>query len=343
MKQLVIHKPGDYRQLKIESKPDPQPGTQQVLVEIQYAGINYADILIRWGVYKSAKKFIGWPITPGFEYSGIVKSVGTGVTRHKPGDRVFGVTLFGAYSSMIAIDQDLVYSLPQGFTLEQAAGFPAVYLTAFHALCQLVIIRPGSTILVHSAAGGVGTALLQLCRILGYRAIGVVGSSHKVETARRFGASEVIDKSKQDLWKEVERLVPNGCDIVLDANGVSTLKQSYEHTALSGKLMVYGFHSMLPKEGGRLKYGKLAWDYIRTPRFNPLDMTDKNRSLITFNLSFLFDRKELLEQGIMQLSRWVSEGKLVAPPVKVYPVEEAGEAHKHLESGQSVGKLVLKM
>jgi NADPH:quinone reductase-like Zn-dependent oxidoreductase len=343
MRKIVIHKPGDYRQLQIEERPTPVPRDNEVLVSISYIGINYADILIRWGVYSSAKEYVGWPITPGFEFSGVVEKTGSRVTKFKSGDKVFGVTRFDAYATHISLAEDLLFPLPSKLTLEQAAAFPAVYITAYHALFQNIVIRKSAKVLIHSCAGGVGSALLQLCRHMGYESTGVVGSTHKIDTAKALGANHVIDKSKQDLWKEAERISPKGYDVVLDANGASTLKDSYNHLAPSGKLLCYGFHSMLPKSGGKINYPQLVWTFLKTPRFNPINMTDKNKSLITFNLSYLFDQRDMLNEAVHELVGLIEVGKITGPQTQAFPFESVGEAHKALESGKTTGKLILKV
>ena len=180
-------------------------------------------------------------------------------------------------------------------------------------------------------------------RIAGCRVIGVVGASHKVEAVQSLGADAVIDKSTRPLWQEAERLSPDGYDIVLDANGVSTLKQSYRHLAPVGRLVVYGFHSMLPRRGGIPHRLRLAWDYWRTPRFSPFSLTTRNRSVLGFNLSFLFDKSAIMQQGLRQLLQWLEEGKLQAPRVTTYPFERVADAHRDLESAQTIGKLVLEI
>jgi len=341
MKKVVIHKAGDYKVLKIEQFDHLKPKDNEVVVEVKACGINYADIIIRWGLYESAKKFVGWPITPGFEYAGLVKSVGPNSNKFKIGDKVFGVSLFNAYASEVCVPEHQVNAIPEGMNFAEAAGFPAVFMTAYHALLQIVLVRPGMVALIHSAAGGVGSSLVQLCKIKGIKTIGVVGSSHKVQNVRDLGCDFVIDKSSENLWKKVEEYAPNGVDLAFDANGVETLQGSYDHLAPSGKLVAYGAHSMFPKKGGKVNWPKLVVDFLKTPRFNPLNMTSENKSLITFNLSFLFDRRDLLGEAMVDLINWYKEGKIKAPTTKCYPLERVGDAHKELESGKTMGKLVL--
>jgi NADPH:quinone reductase-like Zn-dependent oxidoreductase len=341
MHKIVIHRPGGYERLILEEHPTPEPGAGEVRVRTHAVGVNYADIAVRWGLYASARQLVGWPITPGFEFAGEIEATGPGVQQWAVGERVFGVTLFGGYATHVVVPAHQVFRLPPQLTLEQAAGFPTVYLTAFHALFQNIVLREGMSVLVHSAAGGVGLALLQLGALAGCRMVGVVGAPHKVELARRYGAHEVIDKSADDLWARAEVLSPRGYDVVLDANGVETLAASYAHLAPTGKLVSYGFHSMLPRTGGRVSWPRLAWGWLRTPRFNPLDMTSQNKSLVTFNLSFLFDRVDLLEEGMTGLLGWLGRGELLPPPVTAWPLAEVAGAHRALESGQTAGKLVL--
>jgi NADPH:quinone reductase-like Zn-dependent oxidoreductase len=341
MKKIVIHKAGGYSQLQFESAPDLFAHDDEVVVEVKATGVNYADVIIRWGFYESAKQMVGWPITPGFEFSGLVKSVGKNIKNFKVGDKVFGVTLFDGYASEVKVPGHQLYALPDFLSFEQAAGIPAVYMTAYHALFQNVVVRPGMMALIHSAAGGVGSALVQMCRIAGIKTIGVVGSSHKVNAVKELGANFVIDKSTENLWKKVEEYAPGGVDLCFDANGIETLKQSYEHLAPCGKLMAYGAHSLFPKSGGKINYLKLIRDYLRSPRFNPLEMTSENKSLITFNLSFLFGREDLFTEGMTAIMKWLAEGKLKAPKVTTYSLEKVADAHRDLESGKTIGKLIL--
>ena len=342
MKKISIHGPGDYSVLKLEEHPDLIPKDDEVLVDVKAAGINYADIIIRWGLYESAKKFVGWPITPGFEYSGIVKSTGKNVTQFKVGEEVLGVNLFNSYASQVSVKPGFLFHKPKKMNFDEAAAFPAVMLTAYHALFQNVVVRKGMTALIHSAAGGVGSSLVQLCRIKGIKTIGVIGSSHKRKTLEDLGCDHIIDKTTEDLWKKVEEFAPQGVDLAFDANGVETMKESYKHLAPCGKLLVYGAHSMFPKKGGKVNWPKLAADFLRTPRFNPLDMTSQNKSLITFNLSFLFGREDLFREAMDDLLKWYEEGKLHIPAVKSFRMDEVGLAHKELESGKTVGKLVVR-
>ena len=344
MEKIVIERPGGYGQLKIKEFDIPSPVKDEVLVEVAAAGVNFADVFVRLGLYKSGKEFVGWPITPGFEFSGRVLKCGPNVTDLQAGKRVLGVTRFGAYSSHVCVPRHQVFTISDNskFTPDQWAAFPTVFLTAYHGLFQNIVVKPGMNILVHSAAGGVGGALIQLGKIAGCRMTGVVGSSHKINAVTDFGADVVIDKGTENLWARAEETCPDGFDVIYDGNGPATLKQSYLHLAPVGKLVAYGFHSMLSKKGGFPNYLKLAYAFFRVPRFSPLNLTNDNKSLIAFNLSYLFHRQDLLEESMQDLIKWVEEGRIQAPPVQAFAYDKVADAHRTLESGTTVGKLILK-
>ncbi|MBA2542265.1 MAG: zinc-binding dehydrogenase [Deltaproteobacteria bacterium] len=340
-RKIVIHSAGGHDRLKLETSPVPSPGPEEVRIDVRAIGVNYADVIVRMGLYASAKEYVGWPITPGFEISGTIGAVGSGVTDLAVGDAVFAVTRFGGYASQVVVERRLVFRLPAVISFEQAAAIPAVYMTAWYALFELAHPRRDARVLVHSAAGGVGGALVQMAKIAGCEVIGVVGTTAKIATAKAAGADHVIDKATQKLWREAERIAPDGYDVILDANGVATLGDSYKHLRRAGKLVVYGFHSMMPKTGGKPNWPKLALDFIRTPRFSPLEMTNSSHSVLASNLSYLFDRNDLLAEGLGQVVTWLEAGTLVPPPVVTYPLADVARAHADIESGKTVGKLVL--
>jgi NADPH:quinone reductase-like Zn-dependent oxidoreductase len=341
MHKYVIEKPGGYRQLVLQEYPDLVPGRGEILIDVAAVGINYADCITRMGLYASAKQLRGYPMTPGFEVAGTVAVVGDGIQRALIGERVMALTLFDGYATQVVVPAAQAFVIPEKISTEEAAGFPTVFLTAWYALFTLAAARTGQNVLIHSAAGGVGGALVQLAREAGCKTCGIVGSAHKVEYVRQLGADQVIDKSSTDLWAAARKFSAPGFDVVLDANGASTLRQSYNHLSPEGRLIVYGFASMLPKKGGKPNWLKLGWDYLRTPRFDPLDMTVNNKSVMAFNLSFLQARMDALTDSMKELCAWLEHGKIVPAAVTGYPFAEAARAHKDLESGKTIGKLIL--
>ncbi len=343
MQRIVIPSPGSYAQLKLESAPDPVAEPGEVLIDVSCCGVNFADCITRMGLYASAKEFEGYPMTPGFEVAGTVAAVGKGVRDLEPGAVVMGVTLFNAYQSKVALPRAQVFRVPYPWSVAQAAGFPTAFLTAWYALFELANVRMDQKVLVHSAAGGVGQALVQLAKLAGCKVAGVVGGRHKTAAVEALGADCVIDRSSEDLWATASLYAPDGFDVILDANGAATLGGSYAHLARGGRVVVYGFHSMFRKGYGRAPWLKLARDWLRTPRFNPLDMTQSNRSVLAFNLSFMTHRHDVLARAMHQLLGWANEGRIQPLPVQTFAFADVAAAHRALEGGATTGKLVLAM
>lgn len=341
MRKVTIRSAGSYEKLEFENAPDLIPQNDQIVVAVRAIGVNFADVCVRLGVYESAKEDVGWPITPGFEVAGTIQAIGPAVRDFHVGQPVIAFTRFDGYATQVRVSETQVMPLPESWTMEEGAGFPAVFFTAYHAIYQNIVLPRGTKALVHSAAGGVGTALVQLCKSEDFYTVGVIGSSHKRSYLEKFGPDVIIDKSTQNLWAEAEKAAPKGYDVIFDANGFSTFKQSYRHLRPTGKLVAYGSHSLLSKKGGHLNYLKAGLGLLRTPRFNPLEMIGSNRGVIGFNLSFLFDEKDRILECIEGVRKKIAEGKIRPIPVTPIPFEKVADAHRLIESGQSVGKIVL--
>ena len=337
-KRIIVQKPGGYDVFRFDdtSIGDPQPG--EVQVDVKACGINFADVAVRLGLYQAAKG--AYPLCPGLEFAGVVRDAGIDTTGFEPGDNVFGATRFGAYATRINCPARHLWRLPASWDFIKGASFPVAYLTASYALHQVGHLKESDRALVHSAAGGVGTALLHLLKINGNMCVGVVGRPEKSVPAKEAGATFTIDKSTQDLWEKAKEISPDGYDLILDANGYSTLRRSYHHLRPGGRLLIYGFASMF-SHSGRKNLLKLIWYYLRTPRFNPFDLTGSNKTISGFNLIYLFEKIELFHQIMADLLEWDSEGRIPPIPVTTFPFEEVVRAHQTIESGNSVGKLVL--
>ena len=327
---------------------DDQLPEDCVVVDNHAFSVNYADCCIRWGLYESAKQYVGWPIVPGFDVAGQVTQTSG---QFNKGDRVFGCSLFGAYSTRIAIPAQQLRKIPESMSFAQAASLPAVSLTALYALHlaghypSSGLKRKNTAILIHSAAGGVGSMAVQMAKQLGLHPIvGVVGQTHKVEAALALGCHYVIDKSQQDLWTEARRVSESGYSAILDPNGVSTLLDSYNHLCPTGRLVVYGFHSNLPLGRDMLS----PWQWIQMgrkmnnmPKFDPMDLVVSSKSVLGFNLSFFADETDLVSSLFNQVCEWLEDGALRCPRVVEMEMERIGEAHQLIMSGQSIGKIVV--
>ena len=340
MKKIEIKSAGGHENLEIKESPNLSiEAPDEVIVDVHYFIVNFADVCVRLGETESAKKYVGWPILHGIEVSGVVKAVGDNVKNFSVGQEVIAFTLFNGYATEVKVSETQVLPLPKGFSMQEGAGFPAVFFTAYHALFQHVVLKPKSKVLIHSAAGGVGTALVQLSKISGFYTVGVIGSSHKKEYLEQFEPDHIIDKSKEDLWEVASKLSPKGYDLILDANGTTTLQGSYDHLVPTGKLLTYGSHSIFTK--GKINYLKAAISLIKLPKFNPMDMVTHNKGVIGFNISFLFNEEHLIREMTSKLLDLVSKGEIKPIPVTVFKFNEVAQAHKLIESGKSVGKIVV--
>lgn len=324
-----------------------------VVVENEAFSINYADCCIRWGLYESAKQYVGYPIVPGFDIAGKVSRVGSRVQNFRVGDHVYGCTLFGAYSSRVVVPEIQLKSFSLNkYSAAEAASIPAVSITALYALFLAghypsKSLLQNKAILIHSAAGGVGSMLVQMSKLLGLApVVGVVGSSIKIDAAKSLGCDYVIDKSTEDLWKRAEAICPGGYSVIMDSSGVSTLSESYEHIAATGRLVTFGFHTNLPL--GRDMLSPLEWLRMHSkmrkmPRFDAMEMGQKNKAVLAFNLSFLAEEREMLSSLFDEIDTWISEGKLEFPRIVEFPMENIAEAHDLIQSGKTVGKVIIKV
>ena len=375
-KCIAIGRPGGQEQLRIITlKPgyatcgynidNPSPfykvaetiPKNTVVVKVHAFSINYADCAIRWGLYESANKFVGWPIVPGFDISGVIEKVADDDdSGFQVGDRVYGATFFGAYSTRVLVPSTQLRKMPDTLTMTNAASLPAASLTALYLLylggqfpVDLVPRPRNRSILIHSAAGGVGGMVVQMSKLVGMsKIVGVVGRTAKVDAAKALGCDVVIDTSSQeeegDLWQQASAAAPGGYAVVADANGVSTLQDSFDHLAPTGRLIVFGFHSNLPMGNDMLhplEWLRMIRKMTRMPKFDPMRLTATNKSVLGFNLSFFVDEIEMLGTLYNQISSWVQTGELQCPRVVEMKMSEIASAHALIQSGKSIGKIVI--
>ena len=199
-KRIIIDKPGSYGVFRSDETPIDDPGPGEVQVEVKACGINFADVSVRLGLYQAAKG--AYPLCPGLEFAGIVREIGPGIEAYRPGDKVFGACRFGGYTTAINSPAEHLWPLPEAWNFERGATFLVAYLTAYYALHHVGHLKESDRVLIHSAAGGVGIALLHLLKLNGNMSVGVVGRSYKADAAKEAGASFVIDKSTQGLTRK---------------------------------------------------------------------------------------------------------------------------------------------
>jgi NADPH:quinone reductase-like Zn-dependent oxidoreductase len=330
---LEKHGPPD-KALAVREWPDPVPGEGQILIDVQAAGINFADLLARVGLYPDAPKT---PCVMGYEVAGTVAALGPGAEGYAVGDRVAAATHFGGFAERAVADGPNVFRLPEGWTLEQGAAVPVNYGTAYAALVMFANVRKGEIALVHMAAGGVGIAALQILRALGAEAIGTASAS-KHDAIRAQGAAHAIDYRNQDVAEEVKRITEGrGVDVVLDALG--EFRQSYKLLRAGGRLVIYGASNIA--SGDRRNLAKAVRQVARMPRFNPLRLMSQSKAVIGLNLLTLWDDRGSLEEVTTPLVDLMDRGAIEPVVAEAFPFERVADAHRFIQERKNIGKVVL--
>jgi NADPH:quinone reductase-like Zn-dependent oxidoreductase len=335
MRALVLEKHGPPEQaLAVRDWPDPQPGQGEVLIEVKAAGINFADVLARVGLYPDAPKS---PCVMGYEVAGTVADVGPEVDGYSAGDRIIAATHFGGFAERAVADARNVLRLPDGWNFEQGAALPVNYGTAYAALVLMANVRKGETVLVHMAAGGVGIAALQILRTLEAEAIGTASAS-KHDAIRAQGAEHAIDYRNQDVAAEVKRLTDGrGVDVVLDALG--EFRQSYKLLRTGGRMVIYGASKI--SAGDRRNIVRALREVARMPRFNPLRMMSNSKGVIGLNLLRWWDDRGSLEEVTAPLVGLLEQGAIDPVVAEAFPFDRAADAHRFLQERKNIGKVVL--
>ena len=299
-------------------RPSLEPGT--VIVRNEVIAVNFGDLFFIRGEYLVKPVF---PDVPGMEAAGVVDAVAPDVVGLKPGMRVAYIGM-GAFAEYARIRRSRVIPLPDDMGFEQGAAFPIAVLTAWHLLHTCHRTAAGQWVLVHSAAGGVGIAAVQIAKAAGARVIGTVSSSDKVELVRRFGADHVIEYASRDFAEEALRLTDGrGVDLILDAVGKPTVEKGLGCLAPFGHLVVYG------SAGG-------AADPI-----DPMRLFGKSLKVSGFVVPMVYGMREIHQRGLEAVFRLASEGKLTVPIGGKFPLAEAAAALRFLASRRSTGKLLL--
>jgi NADPH:quinone reductase-like Zn-dependent oxidoreductase len=336
MRQMVIARHGGPDVLELRETADPAPGPQDLRIRVRAAGVNFADVLARLGLYPDAPKP---PIVVGYEVAGIVDAVGSEITHFHAGDRVLALTRFGGYADCVVVPARFVFSAPSSLTDAEAAAVPVNYLTAFIALYRMANVTAGETVLIHGAGGGVGVAAIQLARLRRATIIGTASPS-KHAALRAFGVDHVIDYRHGGVDREVKRLTNDrGADVVLDAIGGRSFATSYGLLAPLGRLVIYGVSSIAT--GERRRWWHAARTVLQMPTFRPLSMMNANRGVLGLNLGHLWSEQRQLGGAMSTLLQEIAAGRLTPVVARTFPLERAGEAHRFMQSRGNIGKIVL--
>jgi NADPH:quinone reductase-like Zn-dependent oxidoreductase len=337
MRSLVTTRHGDFGVLAVKEGPTPEPGPGKLRIAVRRAGLNFADIAARLGLYPDAPRP---PMVMGYEVSGVVEALGEGVHGPPVGSRVLALTHFGGQASHVVVPADQAFLVPSKMDFDQAAALPVNYLTAFHLLFFVGHLRPHDRLLLHSAAGGVGLAVLQLCRLGDGVQVFATASASKHALLREAGAEHVVDPREGDYAAAIHRLTGgHGVHMALNPLGGKSWRKDYALLAPAGHLLCYGYSGLVTGERRSLPH--VLAGLATLPRWSPLELMGDNKSVSGVNLGKLWDSRELFSRGMGQLLRLFQEGKVSPRVDRVFPLSQAAEAHRYLQSRQSVGKVLL--
>jgi NADPH:quinone reductase-like Zn-dependent oxidoreductase len=336
MRAVWITKAGGPEVLEVRETTDPVPKAGEVRIRSSACGMNFAEMMARQGLYPDAPKM---PCVVGYEASGTVDRVGDGVDPAIIGKRVVVLARFGAHADQVCVPRENAFPIPDEMSFEEAAAIPVNYLTAYQMLFRVGAIRSGESVLIHMAAGGVGLAVLQLCRTVDGIVTFGTASASKHEIVRANGCLHPIDYHTTDYSTEIMRLTNGkGVDVVLDALGGNDWRKGYKLLRPGGRLIAFGFANMA--SGATRNILRMIRQIVTVPIFTPMGLMDKNRSVAGVNLGHLWD-DPFLPFAMNKLLIMYREGQIKPHIDSSFPFAEAAKAHLRIQEGKNIGKVVM--
>jgi NADPH:quinone reductase-like Zn-dependent oxidoreductase len=335
MRQVWITKAGAPEVLQVREAPDPEAKAGQVRIRVKAAGINFADLMARVGLYPDAPKN---PCVVGYEVAGVIDQVGEGVKGFAEGDRVFGMPRFGGYTDTLVISAEQVFRLPESMSFEEGAALPVVYLTAYTMMFFTGNLREGSSVFIHSAAGGVGLAAIQLAKTRHCTIIGTA-SPGKHAFLREHGVQHPLDSGAD--WVAPTRAIvgDKGVDLILDPVGGKSWGEGYDLLGPCGRLVAFGLSAA--SSGKKRSLVHAAMQVIGIRKYSPMKLMDDNKTVTGVNMGHLFGRLDLLRPQFEALLELHREGKIAPRVDKSFKFEEAAAAHHYIHDRKAIGKVVL--
>jgi NADPH:quinone reductase-like Zn-dependent oxidoreductase len=327
--------------LRVEERPDPPLGAGEVRIAVAAAGINFADLLARSGMYPDAPKP---PCVVGYEVAGTIESVGEGADGFAVGDRVLAGSKFGGYAELVTANQGDVLRLPDRLSFEQGAAVPVNYATAYAGLVLMGGLREGDRALVHSAAGGVGIASAQLARNIGAEVFGTA-SPGKHAAIREHGVTHPIDYRGEDFEEAVMRLTSGeGIDVAFDAIGPTSFRKDYRLLRPGGRLICFGLSEVQTGEKrnvpGLLK-GVVGMVTATMPWWKSLAIMNENKGVFGLNMLSWWKAEGSIKRAIEPLEGDLAAGRLEPLVAESFPFDRAADAHRFIHERRNIGKVVL--
>ena len=334
--RVIIKKAGGVSAITTEPMQAPTPKAGEVRIKVAYAGINFADLLMRLGFYQPRPPF---PFTPGYEVSGVVDALGKGVAGLEVGQKVVAAMRNGGQASYVLSPVDRVIPLPDGISLQAAASTPVTYMTAHHMLHHLGHLRPEDKVLVHGGAGGVGTAALQLCKWAGVKQVWATSSKGKHHIIEHYGARP-IDRHNEDFEAIIkEETAGTGVDHILDPIGGDHLRRSLSCLAEGGRLYTYGMSAAAPS--GKRSLLKALFALRRMPKFDPLRLMTRNRAVFGVHMG-TWSNEAVMHGQLARIVEGIQTGHLEPIVDSVFDATNVQEAHQYIHDAKNIGKVLLR-
>lgn len=338
MRQVWIPRAGAPEVLEVRESPDPQPEAGEIRVRVAAAGVNFADIMGRLGIYPDLPPM---PVVPGYELSGVVDAVGADVDPSWVGCEVLALSRFGGYSDVICLPQAQVHMRPEGLSAQQAAAIPVNYLTAYQLIEAMGGLKEYETVLIHSAGGGVGIAAIQLAKRIGARIIGTA-SAGKHERLSAMGVDECIDYRTEDFEQRVLELTDGrGVELILDAVGGDSFSKGFRCLAASGRLGMFGMSAAATGSSRNLWSVAKAVAQMPLLGFSPVRLMNENKAAFGVNMGHLWDEVPMVNRWMEQLLSYHRDGSISPVVDRCFSFDQAADAHRYIQDRRNFGKVLL--
>lgn len=326
------------QELRVISWPKPKPKADEVLVKVHAFGLNFADIVARKGEYKDAPEF---PFVPGYESAGVIEEIGDEVDGFSIGDRVLCFTDFGSYAEYVRAKALGCVKLPDSMSFTDGAAIPVQFGTAYHCLFETGSLRPGTRVLIHACAGGVGQCAVQLCLHKQCEIIGTCGSEKKVEILKEMGVHHAINYTTHNYEEEVRRIYPDGVDVILNSLGGDSVKKDLNITRTGGRVVCFG-GAQLQTSGGVFSKLSLVPKVLSMLTVNTISLLMQSKTICGVNMKRVGDdRPDLLAYELKEVLQMFDEGILHSHVTRTLNWHKTNEAHSMMENRSTTGKIVL--
>lgn len=334
---LVLTGFGGYDKVKLQVKTQKQPqlAAGEVLVRVKACGLNFAELMGKQGLYEPLP---APPVTMGMEGSGVIEAVGEDVKDRKVGDRVIVLTRSGMWQEVVVVSANHTFPMPEQMSFEEGAALPVNYITAHMMLFEMANLRPGKSVLVHMAAGGVGIAVTQLCQTVPDVTVFGTASASKHETIAQGGVTHPIDYRTKDYVEEIRKVSPKGVDIVLDSLGGSDTQKGFSLLKPLGTLVVFGVaNSVTGQKKNLLAVAKTWYNQLS---LTTLKLMQSNKAVCGFHLGYISD-EQLISRTMFELLELYGQGKIKPRIDSCFHFEEVTDAMKRMHERQNIGKVIL--